>query len=70
DITLTPTALTHRPRNELAATFRSDEPVEVVRLKKDTIITKNTHEVMSLIGSDEQGRAKYLHNGAAAYRIA
>ncbi|MET8763219.1 hypothetical protein [Lentzea sp. NPDC004782] len=29
-----------------------------------------TLQVMSLIGSDAHGRANYLHNGAAAYRIA
>jgi CubicO group peptidase (beta-lactamase class C family) len=70
DITLNRTSLTYEPRNELAASFRGNTPVEVVKLKHDTIITTGTHEVMSLIGSDEHGRAKYLHNGAAAYRIA
>jgi hypothetical protein len=70
DITLTSTSLTYRPRNDLAASFRGTTPVEVVRLNDDSIITTGTHEVMSLIGSDEAGRAKYLHNGGAAYRIA
>lgn len=67
DITLDGTSLTYRARTEL---FPGKPPVEVVRLGDRTIITTGSHEVMSLIGSDEHGRAKYLHNGAAAYRIA
>ncbi|GAA3641908.1 serine hydrolase domain-containing protein [Lentzea roselyniae] len=72
DITLNGTTLLYRPRNELAASFLGDrkDPVDVVRLGDSTIITTSGHEVMSLIGSDEGGRAKFLHNGAAAYRIA
>lgn len=72
DITLDGTSLTYRPRTEPAASFLGDrrDPVEVVRLGADTIITTRGHEVMSLIGSDEHGRANFLHNGAAAYRIA
>ena len=67
DITLDGTSLTYRARTEL---FPGKPSVEVVRLGERTIITTGSHEVMSLIGSDEHGRAKYLHNGAAAYRIA
>lgn len=40
-----------------------DEPAGVLSLHTQV-------EVMPLIGSDEHGRAKYLHNGAATYRIA
>lgn len=67
DITLDGTSLTYRARTEL---FPGKPRAEVVRLGDRTIITTASHEVMSLIGSDEHGRAKYLHNGAAAYRIA
>jgi CubicO group peptidase (beta-lactamase class C family) len=67
DITLDGTSLTYRARTE---SFHSKPRAEVVRLGHRTIITTDGHEVMSLIGSDEYGRAKYLHNGAAAYRIA
>jgi len=70
DITLDRASLTHRPRTELG----SERRVEVVRLGDNTIITAEPnadgHQVLSLIGSDEHGRARYLHNGAAAYRIA
>ncbi|MEU0879468.1 serine hydrolase domain-containing protein [Lentzea sp. NPDC005914] len=74
DITLTGTSLLYHPRTELAASFNVKPRTEVVRLGDDTIIETEPrfggHRVMSLIGSDENGRAKYLHNGAAAYRIA
>ncbi len=74
DITLTRTALIYRPRNELAESFLHRPRVEVVRLGDDTIINVErrfgVHQVTSLTGSDEHGRAQYLHNGAAAYRIA
>jgi CubicO group peptidase (beta-lactamase class C family) len=66
DITLDGTSLTYRARNG----NRPDNRVEVVRLGERTIITADDHRVMSLIGSDDRGRAEYLHNGAAAYRIA
>lgn len=63
----------YRPRNELAESFLSKPRVDVVRLGHDTIINVEArfgvHQVSSLIGSDEDGRAKFLHNGAAAYRI-
>ncbi|MEO6090450.1 MAG: serine hydrolase domain-containing protein [Umezawaea sp.] len=64
------------PRNELAESFigKSGDRVEVVRLGDSAIITAEPkfdgHQVLSLVGSDEQGRARFLHNGAAAYRIA
>ncbi|SDW76619.1 CubicO group peptidase, beta-lactamase class C family [Amycolatopsis xylanica] len=59
-------------------TFRSltgaEERVEVVRLNEHAIITtqptSGSHQVFSLVGSDGHGRARFLHNGAAAYRIA
>ncbi|GAB2864188.1 serine hydrolase domain-containing protein [Lentzea nigeriaca] len=72
DITLDGTRLTYRPRSDLAASFLAArrDPVEVVRLGDNTIITTGGHEVMSLIGSDGGGRANFLHNGGAAYRIA
>lgn len=74
DITLTRTSLLYRPRNALAESFRNPPRIEVVRLGDDTIIEVDPrlgdHRVTSLTGSDEDGRAKYLHNGAAAYRIA
>jgi len=70
DITLDRTCLTYRPRTELAESFLSARRVDVVRLGDRSIITIGSHDVMSLIGSDAHGRANYLHNGAAAYRIA
>lgn len=80
DITLTSengrAFLTYRPRNAIAESFLggSEDRVEVVRHGADSVITaepkSNGHQVLSLIGSDEQGRARFLHNGAAAYRIA
>ncbi|WP_436531822.1 serine hydrolase domain-containing protein [Actinoplanes sp. HUAS TT8] len=61
--------LTYRPRTEAG----SESRVEVVRLNEDSIITaeprSGVHEVLSLVGSDEHGRARFLHNGAAAHRI-
>ncbi|MEV6240418.1 serine hydrolase domain-containing protein [Lentzea sp. NPDC051838] len=68
DITLDAEHLTYRPRTGFAESLRKPR-AEVVRHSERTIIT-SSNEVMSLIGSDEHGRAKYLHNGAAAYRIA
>ncbi|MET1071905.1 MAG: serine hydrolase domain-containing protein [Umezawaea sp.] len=73
DLTLTTEAdrtfLTRHPRTGSAAVDR----VEVVRLHDDTLITTapkaGLHQVMSLVGSDPQGRARFLHNGAAAYRV-
>jgi CubicO group peptidase (beta-lactamase class C family) len=80
DITLTieddRAFLIRRPRNELAASFlgKPEDRVEVVGLGDSTIITAEPkfdgHQVLSLIGSDEHGRARFLHNGAAASRIA
>jgi len=67
--------LTHHPRDELADTFRGkpEDRVEVVRLNDSAIITAEPkpggHQVRSLIGTDEHGRARFLHNGAAAHRI-
>ncbi|MFF4592123.1 serine hydrolase domain-containing protein [Amycolatopsis sp. NPDC001319] len=63
--------LTHRPRSSSAGTPRNR--AEVVRLGDRAIITvepeSGVHQVLSLVGSDEYGRARFLHNGAAAYRI-
>jgi CubicO group peptidase (beta-lactamase class C family) len=76
DITLTieddRAFLIYRPRNELAASFlgKPENRVEVVRLGGSTIITTDGRQVHSLVGSDENGRANFLHNGAAAWRIA
>ncbi|MEZ7124807.1 serine hydrolase domain-containing protein [Nonomuraea sp. AD125B] len=79
DITLTSehdrAFLIYRPRNELAESFlgRSEDRVEVVRLNDSAVITtepkSSGHQVLSLVGSDGHGRARFLHNGAAAYRI-
>jgi CubicO group peptidase (beta-lactamase class C family) len=79
DITLTSehdrAFLTYHARNELAESLLSshESRVEVVRLTDSAVITAKPkpdgHEVLSLIGSDEHGRARFLHNGAAAYRI-
>ncbi|GGS83895.1 serine hydrolase domain-containing protein [Nonomuraea spiralis] len=80
DITLTSehdrAFLIYRPRNEIAESFLggSEERVEVVRLNDSSVITaepkSDGHQVLSLVGSDGHGRARFLHNGAAAYRIA
>ncbi|MEV4598026.1 serine hydrolase domain-containing protein [Amycolatopsis sp. NPDC049253] len=63
--------LTHRPRSSFIG--KPDNRVEVVRLGDRAIITlepeSGVHQVLSLVGSDEHGRARFLHNGAAAYRI-
>lgn len=63
--------LTYEPRTEL---FHRKDSVEVVRHGDRTIITAEPkpdgHHVMALVGSDERGRANFLHNGAAAWRIA
>ncbi|RKT54526.1 serine hydrolase domain-containing protein [Saccharothrix australiensis] len=67
--------LTYRARDRLAESFLGgpEDRVEVVRLGDSSIITvepkPDGHRVLSLVGSDEQGRARFLHNGAAAYRI-
>ncbi|MGW6929520.1 serine hydrolase domain-containing protein [Lentzea sp. NPDC054927] len=63
--------LTYHARTER---FPGKPAVEVVRHGKNTIITAEPkpdgHHVMSLVGSDELGRANFLHNGSAAWRIA
>ncbi|MCP2323255.1 CubicO group peptidase (beta-lactamase class C family) [Hamadaea flava] len=67
--------LIRRPRSELAKSFlgKSEERVEVVRLNDNAIITATPgldgHQVLSLVGTDEDGRARFLHDGAAAYRV-
>ncbi|WP_431934483.1 serine hydrolase domain-containing protein [Nonomuraea jabiensis] len=80
DITLTSehdrAFLIYRPRNEIAESFLggSENRVEVVRLNDSSVITaepkSSGHKVLSLVGSDGHGRARFLHDGAAAYRIA
>ncbi|PRY29139.1 serine hydrolase domain-containing protein [Umezawaea tangerina] len=79
DLTLTTDAdrafLVRHPRNDLAKSFlrKAEDRVEVVHLHDDTLITTTPtaglHQVMSLVGTDSHGRARYLHNGAAAYRV-
>ncbi len=79
DITLTTehdrAFLTYHPRNELAESFLGgpESRVEVLRLNDSSIITAeakpNGYQVLSLVGSDGHGRARFLHDGAAAYRI-
>ena len=74
DITLTTengrAFLTYLPRTDLA---KPRDRAEVVRLGDSTIITVEPdhggHQVLSLVGSDEHGRARFLHNGAAAHRV-
>lgn len=67
--------LTYRPRNETAESLlgKPEKRVEVVRLSDSAIITAEPnfdgHQVLSLIGTDGDGRARFLHNGAAAYRV-
>jgi CubicO group peptidase (beta-lactamase class C family) len=67
--------LTYRPRHDLAESLlgKPENRVEVVRLGDTAIIatepTSEGHQVLSLVGSDEHGRARYLHYGAAAYRV-
>ncbi len=67
--------LTYRARDGLAESMLGGavKRVEVVRLDDSSVITaepgNGDHEVFSLVGSDGHGRARYLHNGAAAYRI-
>ncbi|BCY09811.1 serine hydrolase [Actinoplanes sp. L3-i22] len=62
--------LTYHPRTGLAG---ARDRVEVVRRTDSSIITveptSDGHQVWSLVGSDENGRARFLHDGAAAYRI-
>ncbi|MDX8056328.1 serine hydrolase domain-containing protein [Lentzea sp. BCCO 10_0798] len=73
DITLTTeddrTVLVYRPRTELGRAKR----VEVVRHSDSSVIavspTSDGYQVFSLVGEDESGRARFLHNGSAAYRI-
>ncbi|WP_326569375.1 serine hydrolase domain-containing protein [Amycolatopsis rhabdoformis] len=60
--------LTRRSRADAAKTERA----EVVGLGDSAVITAEPklggHQVFSFVGSDEQGRARYLHNGSAARR--
>ncbi|GAA1694281.1 serine hydrolase domain-containing protein [Nonomuraea maheshkhaliensis] len=67
--------LVYRPRNGIAESLLGgpEKRVEVVRLNDSSIIATEPrpagHQVFSLVGSDGHGRARFLHNGAAAYRI-
>ncbi|WNV85583.1 serine hydrolase domain-containing protein [Umezawaea sp. Da 62-37] len=67
--------LTRRPRTAFAESSlgKPEDRVEVVRLHDTAVIATEPktsgHQVWSLIGSDEHGRARFLHNGAAAYRV-
>lgn len=67
--------LSYHPRNDIAATLLGGpgKRVEVVRLNDSSIITAEPksggHQVLSLVGCDGRGRARFLHDGAAAYRI-
>jgi CubicO group peptidase (beta-lactamase class C family) len=80
DITLTSehdrAFLDYHPRNATAESFLRalEDRIEVVRLNDTSVITAEPkpdgHRVFSLVGSDEHGRARFLHDGAAAYRIA
>ncbi|WP_370949684.1 serine hydrolase domain-containing protein [Amycolatopsis sp. cg5] len=72
DITLTSEGdrsfLTYRPRGG-----GSEDRFEVVRFGDDSVITTEPtadgHQVVSLVGADRHGRARFLHYGAAAARI-
>lgn len=61
--------LVYRPRTGLGRAKR----VEVVRHGDSSVIavtpTSDGFPVFSLVGQDESGRARFLHNGSAAYRI-
>lgn len=61
--------LIYRPRTELGRAKR----VEVVRHGLSSVIgvepTTDGHQVFSLVDEDEKGRARFLHNGSAAYRV-
>jgi CubicO group peptidase (beta-lactamase class C family) len=80
DITLTVendrAFLIRSPRTDLAKSLLGgpEDRVEVVRFNDTAIITVTPkfdgHHVLSLIGADGHDRAHFLHNGAAAYRIA
>lgn len=67
--------LTFVPRTALGAQFAGERARdEVVRFGDTSIITAEpelgSHHVYSLVGRDEHGRARFLHNSNAAYRIA
>ncbi|GGN18613.1 serine hydrolase [Lentzea pudingi] len=69
DITLEEEALIYQPRTDLGQQKR----VEVVRHGDSSVITveptNGGHQVFSLVGEDEEGRARFLHNGSVAYRV-
>lgn len=67
--------LTYIPRDALGASFLGGHNRdEVVRLDDTSIITLEpdfgTHYAYTFVGRDEDGRAKFLHNSNACYRIA
>ncbi|MGW5054004.1 serine hydrolase domain-containing protein [Actinokineospora sp. NPDC004072] len=77
DITLAEEGeLVYRPRTPRAESIlgKAEDRVPVVRLGGDSVITAaprgGRHQVLSVVGSDGSGRARFLHNGAAAYRVA
>ncbi|MDX3657403.1 serine hydrolase [Streptomyces sp. ID05-26A] len=69
DITLDEETLIYQPRTDLGQKKR----VEVVRHGDSSVITveptSDGHQVFSLVGEDEEGRARFLHNGSVAYRV-
>ncbi|HUQ59179.1 serine hydrolase domain-containing protein [Lentzea sp.] len=67
--------LTYVPRNALGAQFLGGHSRdEVVRFDDTSIITREpelgTHHVYTFVDRDPEGRAKFLHNSNACYRIA
>ncbi|MFI6095605.1 serine hydrolase domain-containing protein [Lentzea sp. NPDC051213] len=67
--------LSYVPRTPLGAIFVGDHTHrdEVVRLDDTSVITAEpdfgSHHVYSFVGRDETGRARFLHNSNAHYRI-
>ncbi|MGW6449386.1 serine hydrolase domain-containing protein [Lentzea sp. NPDC055074] len=61
--------LIYQPRTEIGRAKR----VEVVRHGETSVIavepSDGGYQVFSLVGRDERGRARFLHNGAAACRV-
>ncbi|TCM40993.1 serine hydrolase [Kribbella sp. VKM Ac-2568] len=64
--------LDHTPKGEIAELGGKPDPVELVRLDGDTLITlepqQGFHQPQAFIGDDGSGRALYLHSGRAMRR--
>jgi hypothetical protein len=64
--------LDHTPKGDIAELGGKPDPVELVRLDGDTLITlepqQGFHQPQAFIGDDGSGRALYLHSGRAMRR--